>query len=403
MKFFKIFSHDKLFLAKIILTSILIAAGVTSFYFAYNIKLELDSITSNKIEVDSAIQQKLKETTSNFIKELFFGVGLIVLSGISLKSMFFKSKDKKKEDETVPKSNIQINLATKAKKHVFFYVILLPIIHGVLLLFGANILNFVNSTSSTTISDYNTYVMITALPFLAITSIFYLSKLRKHNSKEYFELQGYDYVVTERTILEKIKKTGIIILIATLTILIAYGYIDQTPKPRTILSTFELIMFSVAYANFEILAFSYYKIKEQEKKKNFKLFLASGFFKKALESEEKPKVKYLTSGLSWYSFFFRKTHKLFIGDIDKICLILLSKKSNSALIPKLIQNFESDDEYAAINEIANLMEVKTGDLFPKYTTFTKLKEWSELIGVIVGLAQAAWAVIIYLIISNKSA
>lgn len=389
---FTIFANNKLLLAKIVLASVLIAAGTTSLFIAYNIKSELDSLATDKIQTDAKLQE-LKKKTGDFITELVFAAGLLALSGNMVKNIFFKSDPTKIVDKSVtaPKLITQIKPAIEAKKRVFFYIVLLPCIHGTLLLFGGNILNLIYH-NSTTFDEYNQYVFLTGFPFWIVVVKFYLSKWTKLDAKKYFELHGYDYVITERQILEKIKKISAITVIITLTILIIYGYIDQTPKSTTNISIYQLIAFSISYTVFEILIFSYYKINEQEKKKNFKLFLAASFFNKALESEGKLKVKHLTEGLSWYSLFFRKVHKQFIGDVDKICLVLLSKKSSTQLIQKLIQHFESGEEYAAINEITKLMKTQIDNLFTKYTLFQKLREWSGL-GIIIAIVQLTWGIV----------
>jgi hypothetical protein len=288
--------------------------------------------------------------------------------------------------ESAPETKPSAKSEPKAKKSVFFYLILLPSIYGLVLFCGGNVLHFISSHFSTNI-NYFDYVFYTGLPFWAVMGPRYSWKWKKTDTEKYFKIFDHDYIITERLLLEKIKKISIITVIILLAVLSTHSYIDKSTKQSNELSVYELLTFSISYAIFTAGAFTYAKIQDQEKKKNFKLFLASGFFRKALRSEGRLQVKYLTEGLTWYSLFFRKTHKQYIGEIDKICIVLLSKKSHISSIQKLIQYFDSGEEYAAINEIAKLMKVKVDELFTKYSLFKKFNDLAPLIGIIVVVIQ----------------
>ena len=395
--------HNKQFLFNTIFASVMITMAIVSLFFAQGIVSELNEIgwTSEKIT------EAQKSLLVNLISELFFGVFFIWWGTSMLSFTFRKISEYEKpietekseassilEDKKSKLTRIKNKLLQNPTYKIFLYVILLPFIFSMLILFNSYVLKSINSIFETPIASFGNYVLYLLMIFIAIVNNRYVQTFKKINVQKHFEILGSKYIVKERRILEKIHQASVILMIISSIVLIAYIVINpQSNNTNTDkVDPIALFFFSVLFGVFLIFAITSVKMRVDHSKELFRSWIAMGFFKAGLDSKDKI-IDYLDYGLQSYSNFFKQYHKQRIENIQQIVIEIISKEEHEKI--KIIQNmitaFKSTNTYDALNEICKLMNVKSHEILTSNKFILKIKDWGTLIvSVIVLTLTIMW-------------
>ncbi|GEM_PF-3933709 len=284
---------------------------------------------------------------------------------------------------------------------VIFYLVVIPSMFIVFATFIPEIFSFGSSHTMDVNAFGNIFLWVIILAF-APTVYKFLAPMQKMTSKLYFETYTYDYIITERLFLKKVVFAGILLLILILSITMIQYYQETVDKNKdkpkiggnqNTITSDKLFLFVALFGIFASVYSGYVKIQNQNKKKDFWLFFASGCFKKAIEENGKSKIYYMTKSLQSYSTHLKNLLNLRIGEIEKINFRILSKEfediANFKI--KICTSFESGDEYKPLHDISEIMGCSVPeDLLVKESLINKIKEWSA---VVVPLITGIWAVI----------
>ena len=359
-----------------LIISLLIASTVLAIIFVYEGFIEL------YFNVYSNNEDNPEELFSNLIKNIIFIIIFLVFIILTLK-IFFKFRQKESKVSNVKEFKQEVKEPTKITiKHALIYLVLLPIFYIIFLIVGIFVVYPDRSdVDILELQNFAFYPMFILWGFMGS----YVWKYKKiSTAKEYFEKLNYEHIISERLIVDRIRSITILSTIGFLAIMIIFNltYNNQNSESSFIV----WIIFSISFGMFNIAMFSYVKISELEKKKRFKLFIASGFCKNCLKHDDL-KVRNMTAALKWYSDFFKKLEHRGIKRIDKIVMRILASDSRNSTLEKLTDYFESDDDYAAINKIAEIMNVQVDELFEDETTAQKIKGWLIPLGALAAIGS----------------
>lgn len=203
---------------------------------------------------------------------------------------------------------------------------------------------------------------------------------------EWFRIFGHDYIITERKILRKVTSGTLIIIIILSIIMIIYSIYDINKQNSNELRLIDLVLLGVFFNLMVIVAFSFVKTQDQDSKKDFRLFFASGYCKKAIQVDDELKTEYMRESLKSYNAFLQRSHNYIIKNIEKINVRILSNRSDTNnIINQLSQSFESGDSYAPLDKMAGLMNItRKEDLLRDNSIFQKIRYWSVLISPLIG-------------------
>lgn len=278
------------------------------------------------------------------------------------------------------------------KTLAIFHLVIMPGIFAIILMFSGNIIAIAQTFGAASLVNFDNVFFYSLMLVLAVNTK-YLFRWKNTTTKEYFGINNYDYIITERDILEKIRKISLVIVLVLLTITIIHMYSEdnQNKKVPHILDLTTLILFSMLFPSFITFSNSYYIIHDQDSKKHFRLFLASGYFKRALKVEDDLKTKIIRIGLIWLNKHYKKKQHLHIENLEKINFKIIDEnsKNENNTIEKITIALESGVENSALDIIAGLMEVKTLDLLVKDSIITIIKEWSTFIAAIISAIGGA--------------
>lgn len=284
---------------------------------------------------------------------------------------------------------------------VIFYLIVIP---TMFIIFTTLIpeLFFLATSKNMNINDFGFFFTWIIIPAFAPTVYKFLAPVRKMTTKLYFETYTYDYIIAERLFIKKVVFAGILLLILILSITMIQYYQETVDKnkntskiegnPNSIIYD-KIFLFVVLFGIFVSVYSGYVKIQDQNKKKDFWLFFASGCFKKSIDETGKAEIYYMTKSLQSYSTHLKNLLNLRIGEIEKINFRMLSKEfeyiANFKI--KICTSFESGDEFKPLGDISEMMGCSVPeDLLVKESLINKIKEWSA---IVVPLITGIWGVI----------
>lgn len=305
---------------------------------------------------------------------------------LKVKKTITYSKREIKKTETKQEFQIQQN----PKKSIFLYVILIPTIHAVIIMFSGNIIHIFKDPSDVVYMDLQNVVITPALLLWWISGRQYLWVWKKIPTSDYFKIFSHNNIILERGILKKVI-IGVFIAFAILLtiVLITANSVHDSEE----MQLWELFSFAIFFNLIIIVLFSFTKLLEQNAKKDFHLYMASGFCKKAIkEKNDEIKRNHMRDALVSYNNFFNRNHKKNnLDDIEKINIAILSQKFNTnSFIDILSMAFESGNSYLPLEKIAVLMKVKIKeDLLKNNSIFERIRYWSGIVGPVLGAIAGA--------------
>lgn len=325
---------------------------------------------------------------SNLIKNIFFTVFFLIAIIITAKTYLKLMRNRPKpSDIKKPKQEIK-NPAKTARTRAIFYLVLLPVFYIIFLIVGISVVY--PDRSEVSIIELQNFAFIPMFVLWAVMGSYLKIHKKIHTAKEYFEKFNYEYIISERIIVGKIRTISVLSMIGFLAILMIFNsfYNNQSEESAFI----EWTTFSISFGMFNIAMFSFMKITRLEKMRGFKLFIASGFCKNCIKHDEL-KAKNLTWALKWYGDFLKRLDHCGKMQIYSIVMRILASNSRNSILEKLTVNLESTDGYAAINKIAEIMNVNVDELFENETLGQKIKGLLVLVGGIVAILGFAYQTI----------
>lgn len=370
--------NNKLTLVAIAIISLLIASAVLAIIFAYEDFLEL------YFDVDSNNENEREEKMSSFIQNIIFLIIFLGLISFGI-HRFFKFKHKESKPESKPE--IAPTSKQNPKKLIFIYIILLPAIHAIIVMFSGDILHAIKTDSETTFLDLQNVFMLPAIIIWGICAKRYLWIWKKETTSEWFKIFGHDYIILERNILRKIIIGTLIAFIISLLLVTILSANQQIDTDSEEMQLWELFSLGIFFNLMIIVIFSFVKMQEQNAKKDFHLFIASGYCKKAIQDKGDLKSKYMREALKSYNNFFKRNHEdNILENVEKINIRILSKKLyTNSTIDELSRLFESGNNYLPLEKIAKLMNVKNKeDLLKNNSISERIRYWGFLISPVLG-------------------
>lgn len=376
-----------------LMLSLLIASMSVALYGIYENLVEL---YFNPIPVNEEDSKKL---LSDLMENVFFTIFFVFLIFGTFKIYFKLLRQKRasskeiKLKESKPKQddyyqNIK-NPTQSAKKRAIIYLILLPISYIIFLIVGISIV-YPNRTE-VSILELQSFAFYPMFLMWGLMGIYLRTQKKMDTAKEFFAKSNYEYIISERIFVGKIRTVSVLSMIGFLSILIIFNSFFNTQDSDS--SFIEWTTFSISFGMFNVVLFSNMKISNFEKKKRFKLFVASGYCKNCLKYDE-CKVKNLTWSLKWYEDFLKKLKHCGKIKIDSVIIRILASDSRNSTLKELSMKLESDNDYDAINKIADIMNVNVDELFINETLGQKIKSVLVLIGGIVTIFGFAYQTII---------
>jgi hypothetical protein len=274
------------------------------------------------------------------------------------------------------------------KYGIFLYVIFLPITYTLLIIFGQNILDSTNSYFETPFLDFGNYVLYLMLAYIILINKFYVQPWRKVDVEKQFEMLGYEFIIKERRILEKIQKIGFITIVVFFSILIVYGLPNSEIKNASIndVDSFILVFFAFSFGALVMTGTASVKMNVDNAKKQFRSYIAASFLQEAMNTTtDRLKIDYFNYGLQTYDIFFKKNHRQRIKNIQQIIIEIFSKNDSEkiGIIQDIIKSLKSNNNYSTLIVLAKSMGVKSHELLTPHTFSIQIKEWGLLIATIV--------------------
>jgi hypothetical protein len=125
-------------------------------------------------------------------------------------------------------------------------------------------------------------------------------------------------------------------------------------------------------------------------KKNFRFYYAKGCIQLLSKKTDKSeKMNLLVRALNSYNKYLKKTLKLQINNIDKICSKIISDPflDKHEFTKSISDAFQSDDKLKPTTQILSFLNIKnTEEFLIKEPLWTKIEEWGTLLVPIITVA-----------------
>lgn len=376
-------------LAVIAIIGPVIAANVWAITLVYDDYIELSLIGDSESEEYGKVFYSLVE---NIIFVIIFPLFIRFEINLMLKfrrNYYQRKKEtiKKSGTESEQKSENMSDVISSSKsspqKLIFLYIILLPSIHAIVVMFSGNIIGIYKNPAEADSMDLMNVFMYSAFVLWGITGKKYLWLWKNMKTSKWFEIFGYEFIIAERRILNNVIIGTFIVAILSLIILLVFS----PPKSASNgLELWELFSLGIFFNLFIILLFSFTKLYHQGNKRDFHLFVASGFCKKAIDVEDNVKSHYIRSALKSYNNFFKRNHNDHIlKNPELINIEILSKKINTNFIlGDISRSFESGNGLLPLEKFVTLMGKTKEELLTDNSLKEQIRYWSGYFGPIVG-------------------
>ncbi len=245
-------------------------------------------------------------------------------------------------------------------------------------MFSGNIKSFVGGFWDETWAEFDD-VFFYDLMLVFFLNGNYLFRWKKIDTQKYFKELTHSYITDERRILEKFRIACLIVVAVLLISIIVYGYSNPSEEnnENDYVKLEVIFLFGILFISTITLMSCYYKIHYQDSKKHFRLFVSSGYFRKARKEDDEHRIESITLGLKWYNLHYKKKKKLHFKEFEKINLKLQdeSRRNDSTILEDLPASLESGDENKALKIIAEKMKKDDLDLLEKDSMTTIVKGW----------------------------